>query len=73
MTAGKSSKLSEVWFPPLTHVVLCCKLKNVIKMKTVVTEEKPESRKIMCVPQQSGSKNSSQDLVVQIKIHQSLV
>ena len=71
--SGKSTNLSEVWFPPLTHVVLCCKLKNVTQMKMVVIEEKPESRKIMCVSQQCESKNINQDLVVQIKIYQSLV
>ena len=42
-------------------------------MKMVVIEEKPESRKIMCVSQQCESKNINQDLVVQIKIYQSLV
>ena len=42
-------------------------------MKMVVIEEKPESGKIMCVSQQCESKNINQDLVVQIKIYQSLV
>lgn len=48
VTLGESCNLSELWFPPLTQVALCSKLKTVIKLKMLFIEGELKSRNITC-------------------------